>query len=87
VRYLTLAEALLIAEAVTGSEAETLAKASRIELLDSALHSPQAGFGDEEFYPDSIDKPAVLAVRIAAGKLDENGLADWLRERVERAED
>jgi death-on-curing protein len=65
VRYLTLAEALVIAEAVTGVEAATLAKASRIELLDSALHSPQACFGDEEFYPDLIDKAAVLAVRIA----------------------
>ena len=48
-----------------GVEAATLAKASRIELLDSALHSPQACFGDEEFYPDLIDKAAVLAVRIA----------------------
>jgi death-on-curing protein len=65
VRYLTLAEALVIAEAVTGVDAATLAKASRIELLDSALHSPQARFGDEEFYPDLIDKAAVLAVRIA----------------------
>jgi hypothetical protein len=58
VRYLTLVEALLIAEAITGIEAGTLAKASRIELLDSALHSPRAGFGDEEFYPDLIDKAA-----------------------------
>jgi len=89
----------------------------------SALHSPQACFGDEEFYPDLIDKAAVLAVRIAqnhplpdgnkrlawqvltvfltlngwtlqvptddavttllgvaAGELDEDGLAVWLRE-------
>lgn len=53
-----VAEALLIAEAVTGIDAGTLAKASRIELLDSALHSPRAGFGDEEFYPDLIDKAA-----------------------------
>jgi len=127
VRYLTLAEALVIAEAVTGVEAATLAKASRIELLDSALHAPRAGFGDVEFYPDPLDKAAVLAVRIArnhplpdgnkrlawqaltmflalsgwdlaaptdeavttvlavaAGDLDEVGLAVWLRERVQR---
>src|SRR5206468_1089444 len=32
---------------------------------DSALHAPQAGFGDEEFYPEFVDKAAVLAVRIA----------------------
>src|SRR5713101_3320928 len=43
-RYLTLAEALIIAEAVTGLEATTLARVSRLELLDSALHAPEAGF-------------------------------------------
>lgn len=64
-RYLTLAEALAIAEAVTGLDPVTLAKASRLELLDSALHAPQAGFGDEDFYPDLEQKAAVLAVRIA----------------------
>ncbi len=48
-RYPTLAEALAIAEAVTRLDPVTLAKASRLELLDSALHAPQAGFGDEDF--------------------------------------
>jgi death-on-curing protein len=65
VRYLTLGEALVIAEAVTGIEYATLAKASRLELLDSALHAPQAGFGDDDFYPRVEEKAAVLAVRIA----------------------
>ena len=64
-RYLTLVEALTIAELVTGLDAVTLAKASRLELLDSALHAPQAGFGDEDFYPSIEQKAAVLAVRIA----------------------
>ena len=64
-RYLTLAEALTIAEAVTGIEAATLARVSRLELLESALHAPQAGYGDVEFYPEFADKAAVLAVRIA----------------------
>lgn len=64
-RYLTLAEALTIAEFVTGLDLVTLAKASRLELLDSALHAPQAGFGDEDFYPSIEQKAAVLAVRIA----------------------
>ena len=36
-----------------------------MELLDSALHAPQAGFGDEEFYPGFVAKAAVLVVRIA----------------------
>jgi death-on-curing protein len=65
VRYLTLAEALAIPEAVTGVDALTLARVSRLELLDSALHAPQAGFGDEDFYPAFVDKAAVLAVRLA----------------------
>lgn len=64
-RYVTLAEALTIAEAVTGIDQITLAKSSRLELLDSALHAPQAGFGEEDFYPDVEQKAAVLAVRIA----------------------
>ena len=64
-RYLTLAEALAIAEAVTGTDVETLARSARLDLLDSALHAPQAGFGDEDFYPEFIDKAAVLVVRIA----------------------
>lgn len=64
-RYLTLAEALVIAEAVTSLDTATIAKASRLELLDSALHAPQASFGGEDFYPTLLDKAAVLVVRIA----------------------
>jgi death-on-curing protein len=64
VRYLSLAEALTVAEVVTGLDALTLARMSRLDLLDSALHAPQAGFGDEDFYPDFGDKAAVLVVRI-----------------------
>jgi len=65
VRYLTLAEALTIAEVVTGINADLLSRASRVELLDSALHAPQAGFGGQEVYPEFVDKAAVLVVRIA----------------------
>lgn len=64
-RYLSLPDALLVAEAVTGIDARTLSRASRVELLDSALHAPQAGFGDEDFYPSLVEKAAVLVVRIA----------------------
>ena len=60
-----MAEALLIGEAVTGMETSTLARVSRVELLDSALHAPQAGFGAEDFYPSFVEKAAVLVVRIA----------------------
>ncbi|HEU5151694.1 MAG TPA: type II toxin-antitoxin system death-on-curing family toxin [Iamia sp.] len=124
-RYLTLAEALVVAERVTGIEAEVLVRASRVELLDSALHAPQAGFGADDLYPTLIEKAAVLAVRIArnhplpdgnkrlawtclvlfcdlngrilavdaddavttmlavaAGEVDEAGLAEWLHTRL-----
>ena len=64
-RYLTLAEYFWLAEQVTGTEAAVLVKAARIELADSALHAPAAGFGDQDFYPDVIDKAAVLTCRLA----------------------
>ena len=64
-RYLTLAEAFVVAEAVTGIDAATLLHVSRGDLLDSALHAPQAGFADTDFYPSLAEKAAVLCVRIA----------------------
>jgi death-on-curing protein len=81
VRYLTLAEALAIAEAVTGIDATTLARISRLELLDSALHAPQGSFGGEEFYPKFVDKAAVLTMRIAKNHplVDGNKRLAWLR--------
>jgi hypothetical protein len=33
-----------------------------LDLADSALHAPAAGFGETEFYPDFVDKAAVLIV-------------------------
>lgn len=64
-RYLTLAEFLWLAEQVTGVPTSTLGKASRLDLADSALHAPAAGFGDKDFYPDVYQKAAVLACRLA----------------------
>ena len=64
-RYLSLAEFWYLAEHVTGIDVATLIKASRVDLADSALHAPQAGFDDTDFYPDPHDKAAVLACRIA----------------------
>jgi len=65
VRYLSLAEALVIAEAVTGIDSAVLENAARLGSLDSALHAPQAGFADFDLYPEFVDKAAVLAVRMA----------------------
>lgn len=64
-RYISLAEFWYLAEYVTGIDAATLVKVSRVDLADSAMHAPQAGFGDTDFYPDVYDKAAVLACRIA----------------------
>ena len=63
--YLDLADYLLIAEAVLGVPAETIARWPGIGLAESALHAPAMGFGGVEFYPDVIDKAAVLCVRLA----------------------
>ena len=65
VEYLDLLTYLQIAEKVTGIRAEVLKKSDRIGLADSALHAPQAGFGDEDFYPSLFDKAAVLCCRLA----------------------
>jgi death-on-curing protein len=79
VRYINLAEALVIAEAVTGIDVKTLTRTSRINLLDSALHAPRASFGGEEFYPDFIDKAAVLVVHVARNHplIDGNKRLAW----------
>lgn len=63
--YLSLAEALVLGQLVTGIVAVTLYSISRTDLLDSALHAPQAGFGDDDFYSDFFMKAAVLCTRIA----------------------
>ena len=69
-RYLSLAEALVIAEAVTGIDSSTLAKGPRVGLLDSALHAPRASFAGDEFYPDFVDKRVELGVhpRVMQGR-------------------
>ena len=63
--YLSLAEALVLGQLVTGIDAVTLYSISRTDLLDSALHAPQAGFGEDDFYSDFFMKAAVLCTRIA----------------------
>jgi len=63
-RYVTVAEYFWLAEQITGVDSDTLANASRSDLADSALHAPQAGFGEVDFYPDIYDKAAVLVCRL-----------------------
>lgn len=59
-RYLELADYLVIAEAVLDIPAETLARLNRLDLADSALNAPSAGYGDVEAYPTFEAKAAVL---------------------------
>ncbi|HVA73878.1 MAG TPA: hypothetical protein VNF71_04885 [Acidimicrobiales bacterium] len=64
-RYLELDDYLAIAAEVTGLQVETLVNATKTDLADSALHARAASFGDQEFYPDFVDKAALLIVRLA----------------------
>ncbi len=63
-RYVTIAEYFWLTKQITGVDSDTLTNASRSDLADSALHTPRAGFGEVEFYPDIYDKAAVLVCRL-----------------------
>lgn len=63
--YIDLAQYLWLAEQVTGVHAAVLVKAGRIDLADSALHAPSAGFDNTDFYPELYDKAAVLCCHLA----------------------
>jgi death-on-curing protein len=65
VEYLDLADYIGIAAAVTGLDEGVITKVAKLDLADSALHAPAAGFGNDDFYPDLVDKAAVLIVRLA----------------------
>ncbi len=65
VTYLDLEDYLAIAAEITGWDLDTVIKATNLDLADSALHAPQAGFDDTDFYPDFVEKAAVLVVRLA----------------------
>lgn len=84
VEYVELADYLAIAAEVTGIEPETIARVAKIDLADSALHAPAAGFGDTEFYPDFADKAAVLVVRLTKNHPlpDGNKRAAWVTMRL-----
>ena len=65
VRYPTLEDYLHTAAYMLDLPVETVIKATRMELAESALHAPQAGWGEVEFYPKFAMKAAVLLVRLA----------------------
>ena len=84
VEYLDLPDYLAIAAAVTGLELQTVMNITNVDLADSALHAPAAGFGDDDFYPDFVDKAAVLLVRLARNHPlpDGNKRAAWVSLRL-----
>lgn len=84
IEYLDLADYVAIAAAVTGLDVATLMKVTSLDLADSALHASAAGFGDTDFYPDFIDKAAVLIVRLARNHPlpDGNKRAAWVALRL-----
>lgn len=63
--YLELDDFVETAAQVLELPEETVVKMSRLDLAESALHAPQAGWGDVEFYPEFPMKAAVLLVRLA----------------------
>lgn len=84
IAYVDLADYVAIAAAATGLDPLTIMRVANLDLADSALHAPAAGFGDTEFYPDFVDKAAVLIVRLARNHPlpDGNKRAAWLAMRV-----
>jgi death on curing protein len=84
VEYLDLADFVAIASAVMGLDEVTVIKVANLDLADSALHAPSAGFGEEDFYPDFVDKAGVLIVRLAKNHPlpDGNKRTAWVALRV-----
>ena len=84
VYYLDLADYLAIVTEVTGLDVETTIRVTNIDLADSALHAPQAGWGETDLYPDFLDKAAVLVTRLTKNHPlpDGNKRAAWVALRV-----
>jgi death-on-curing protein len=84
VRYVELADYLAISAEITGLDTPTLIRVTKVDLAESALHAPAAGFGETEFYPDLIDKAAVLIVHLAKNHPlpDGNKRAAWVALRL-----
>ncbi len=84
IEYVELVDYLAIAVEVTALSVETVTRIAKLDLADSALHAPAAGFGDTEFYPEFVDKAAVLVVRLAKNHPlpDGNKRAAWVALRL-----
>ena len=63
--YINLDEWVEIAVQTLGLDETIIRQIADLSLADSALHSPVAGFGDTDFYPDLTVKAAVLGWHLA----------------------
>ena len=63
--YISLDDWIEISSQILRSDPVTVANVANLGLADSALHAPQAGFGDTEFYPSLVEKAAVLGWHLA----------------------
>ncbi|NNM97443.1 MAG: type II toxin-antitoxin system death-on-curing family toxin [Candidatus Dormibacteraeota bacterium] len=84
VRYLDLTDFLAIAAEVTNLDAETLTRVTNLNLAESALHAPAASWAGEDFYPEFVDKAAVLLAHLAKNHPlpDGNKRAAWVALRL-----
>jgi death-on-curing protein len=84
VEYPDLSDFLAVASAVTRTEPDIVLASMKVDLADSALHAPAGSWDGEDFYPDFVDKAAVLLVRLAKNHplLDGNKRAAWVTLRL-----
>jgi death-on-curing protein len=67
VQCLDLADFLLIAESITGIEAEALTRLPRLHTADHALSAPNAGIGETAYYATFADKAAAMTYQLIKG--------------------
>lgn len=84
VHYLDLVEYLAIAAEVTGLDEDGVSRIASLHLADSALHAPAAGWGEDDLYPEFVDKAAVLVVRLTNNHAlpDGNKRVAWIALRT-----
>jgi death-on-curing protein len=64
VDYPDVADLIATAAEILDVDGGKLTYATDIGMAESAVHAPQAGYGDYELYPDVATKAAVLCSRI-----------------------
>ena len=70
-KFLSLEQALIIAAEVTGLSVETVARSARLDLLDSALATP-----------DCEESSVAFMLDVAAGTMGVDETVQWLHARL-----